>query len=144
MTEFSQNDSIDSKLASKKLGISVRHIRRLTKAAKQKGSNTITHNDKCFLFEEVNGIGGRGLVYAYTQVAKNSAKPKRRVNNNVALNPLELPVIADLNKFTTDEKQALVSFYHTSKHPLSHIAQALIMAHGSSGKASSLEAKIKR
>ena len=124
--------------------VTKQYIQSLTKKAVDKGLSHINLKGEKFSFAQVQGIGGRGLVYAYTQVAKNSAKPKRRVNNKVALNPLELPVIADLNKFTTDEKQALVSFYHTSKHPLSHIAQALIMAHGSSGKASSLEAKIKR
>ncbi len=124
--------------------VTKQYIQSLTKKAVDKVLSHINLKGEKFSFAQVQGIGGRGLVYAYTQVAKNSAKPKRRVNNNVALNPLELPVIADLNKFTTDEKQALVSFYHTSKHPLSHIAQALIMAHGSSGKASSLEAKIKR
>ena len=135
---------LDTKKISNHLGISVRHIRRLTKAAKEKGLNVIAHNDERFVFEEVSGVGGRGFVYAYTPVVKTAIKPKRRVSNKATLNPLELPVIDDLNKPTTDEKLALVTFYHTSDHPLSYISQALIMTHCASIKSSSLEAKIKR
>lgn len=136
--------SLDCKEISQQLAVGERHLQNLTKKANDAGLSCITCKGEQFTFSKVAGIGGRGWVYSYEAIINQAQKPKRKVCNVVALNPTALPTFADLNKPTTDEKLAIVSFYNVSKHPLSHIVKALIIENRSNLKPSSLQAKIKR
>lgn len=129
---------------SQKLDITSRYIRVLTQKATDIGISSITCKGETFNFTKVAGIGGRGWVYRYEQVAKIAQKPQRKAHHNHAINLALLPKFVDLNKPTIEEKLAIVSFYNLSNHPLSHIVKTLIIEHHADIKPASLQAKIKR
>jgi len=136
--------NITSKQLSDRLSVSERHIRNLSKKAIEKGLAYIECKGKTFTFTLVSTPETMGKAYAYAPLTKTAIKHKRKVKSKTALNPNDLPVIASLNKPTTDEKVALVCFYNTENHPVSVIAQALIIEHCADIKHDSLVNKIKR
>ncbi len=124
--------------------VTERYIQKLTKKASDLGKDYIACKGQCYLFKKTAGIGGRGWVYSYTQIKQAPARPKKKVRLNSVIDIATLPVVANLTKPTTDEKLALVSFYNSSKHPLSAIVKALIMQHLADIKPSALQTRIKR
>jgi len=139
--------SLTSQAVAAALGVSPQYIRKLTKAALAAGSPCIDCRGESYAFELIQGIGGRGEVYRYTSmkaVQGTGVKPKRKVPNTAVFNPADLPKVADLKRFTLEEKLAVIRFYHVSHVALGYIVKALIMEHGGDVKPSSLQAKIKR
>lgn len=124
--------------------VSKQYIRKLTKAAVVAGISFINCKGEQFTFCKVAGIGGRGWVYAYDQVIKTANKPKRKVNPNLAINPNHVPTFVDFNRPTCEEKKAIVAFYNTTDHPLSHIAKVLIIEYKLDVKPTSVITKIDR
>ncbi len=137
---------LDSIAVSQLTGMSERTIRRRARAAVESGESHIKFKDLDLVFVVTRsaGIGGDGWVYSYTQIQQAPARSKKKVKLNSVIDIATLPVVANLTKPTTDEKLALVSFYNSSKHPLSAIVKALIMQNLADIKPSALQTRIKR
>lgn len=138
---------LNSKRVSEQLGVSERHVRNMTKKALKGGKSSIVCKGEKFTFKLVSTPETYGKAYFYTPIkaSKASPKPRRRAPSSVAINPAELPEIADFKRPTAEEKLAVITFCNTSKLPYGHIAKGLICKHEAfEVKASSLETKIRR
>ena len=134
---------------SRRLGVSIRHLRRLAQQAQAAGRQEIHYQGARFAIALRRGPGARGQVYAYTPLdpAPNPAPPPgRRPPSERALNPAELPKVRRLARPTLDEKLALAVYCRTSRLSYAAIAKGLICQHEAFAtlKTASLARRLKR
>ncbi len=138
---------LNSKRVSERLGVSKRHVQNMTKKALKGGKSSIACKGEKFTFKLVSTPETYGKAYLYTPIEtpKAAPKPRRRVPSSVALNPADLPEIADFKRPTAKEKLAVITFCNTSRLPYGHIAKGLITKHQVyEVQESSFETKIRR
>ena len=117
---------------SRRLGVSMRYLRRLAQQARRAGQREIDVQGARFAFARTPGHGRGRPGYVYTPLdpaPKPAPPPGRRQPAERALNPAELPRVGRLDRPTTEEKQALAVYCRGSRLSYAAIAKGLICQH---------------
>lgn len=138
---------LTTKDIGERIGVSKRHVCRLTKAAQARGDGWIDYQGERFVFQRKPGIGGRGWVYSYMPLPETTRKtpPKRRVPERTHINLNDLPEMKDFARPTAEEKLAVLRFCRNADVSYGRVALGLIHRHRAHDvKPDALTRKIKR